>query len=260
MTSGQVRIIAIMNQKGGVGKTTTTVNLGHALALQGKQVAVIDMDPQGQVATSLGMDNQQMGIDVVLLEGDAIDTVKLHARDRLDLVPAGPRLNEFEHINEGGVERGHRLRKAIEASSLSDYDFILIDCPPSSGLLGVNAMFASSELIVPVSGDYLSLQGLSRMMQILKRSEEISGHRIKLWLVSTRMQLRRKLTAEVRKRVLKYFPGRVLFTPIRENVALAECPSFGKTIFDYRKKSSGAEDYFSLASDVLNRRAADGQE
>jgi chromosome partitioning protein len=255
MTTGHVRVIAIMNQKGGVGKTTTTVNLGHALALQGKQVALIDMDPQGQVATSLGLDNQQLGIDVVLLEGEAIDVVKHQARDNLDLVPAGPRLNEFEHINEGGVERGHRLRKAIEESSLSAYD-----CPPSSGLLGVNAMFASSELIVPVSGDYLSLQGLSRMMQILKRSEEISGHRIRLWLVSTRMQLRRKLTAEVRKRVLKYFPGRVLFTPIRENVALAECPSFGKTIFDYRKKSAGAEDYFTLASDVLNRRAADGQE
>jgi chromosome partitioning protein len=117
-------------------------------------------------------------------------------------------------------------------------------------------MFAANELLIPVSGDYLSLQGLSRMIQILKRAEELADHRIKLWLVSTRMQMRRKLTEEVRNRILKYFPGRVFFTPVRENVALAECPSFGKTIFDYRKKSPGAEDYMSLAEDVMSRRTA----
>ena len=153
---------------------------------------------------------------------------------------------------------GHRLREALQQSSLNQYDYVLIDCPPSSGLLGVNAMFAASELLIPVSGDYLSLQGLSRMIQILKRAEELAGHRIKLWLVSTRMQMRRKLTEEVRNRILKYFPGRVFFTPVRENVALAECPSFGKTIFDYRKNSPGAEDYLSLAQDVMSGRAADG--
>ncbi|HEC73064.1 MAG TPA: ParA family protein [Methylophaga aminisulfidivorans] len=258
MADSRVRIIAIMNQKGGVGKTTTTVNLGHALALADKRVALLDMDPQGQIATSLGFYDQQSGIDLVLLEGHGIDSVKLTARPNLDIVPAGQRLNEFEHIYEGGVERGHRLQKAINSSSLRTYDYVLIDCPPSSGLLGVNAMFAASELIIPVSGDYLSLQGLSRMMQVLKRSEELSGQKIKLWLVSTRMQLRRRLTTEVRNRVLKYFPGRVLHTPIRENVALAECPSFGKTIFDYRKKSAGAEDYLTLAEDLMIGRAAHG--
>lgn len=258
MTQHGARIIAIMNQKGGVGKTATTVNLGHALAQAGQQVALIDLDPQGQVATSLGLDNYQAGIDQVLLEGLAIDEVKIPARERLDLVVAGSRLSEFEYTSEGGIQRGYRLKTALQQSTLVQYDYVLMDCPPSSGLLGVNAMFAADELLIPVSGDYLSLQGLSRMIKILKRAETLAGHRIKLWLVSTRMQMRRKLTEEVRQRILKYFPGRVFLTPIRENVALAECPSFGKTIFDYRKQSPGAADYFALAHDVMNGRTADG--
>jgi chromosome partitioning protein len=147
-------------------------------------------------------------------------------------VPAGTQLNEFEHVTEGGSARGHKLRQAIESSSLQTQDFILIDCPPSSGLLGINAMFAAGEVLIPVSSDYLSLQGLSRMIPIVKRAESLSGHAIKLWLVSTRMDMRRRLAHEVRNRILKYFPGRVYQTIVRENVALAECPSFGKTIFE----------------------------
>jgi chromosome partitioning protein len=258
MAAAKSRIIAIMNQKGGVGKTTTTVNLGHALAKAGNRVALLDMDPQGQVATSLGFDNNLPGLDQVLLEDKAINDIKIPARENLDLIVAGSRLNEFEQLSSGGISRGKKLQTALHASSLRNYDYVLIDCPPSSGLLGVNAMFAAGELLIPVSGDYLSLQGLSRMMQILKRAEELAGHRIRLWLVSTRMQMRRKLTEEVRKRILKYFPGRVFYTPVRENVALAECPSFGKTIFDYRKNSAGAEDYQALALDLISGRTADG--
>jgi chromosome partitioning protein len=248
------RIIAIMNQKGGVGKTTTTVNLGHALALAGKKVTLLDMDPQGQVAISLGLKNDKGGLDRVLLEGDNLDDYLIAARDNLDVVCAGNNLADFEHVASGGSSRGHTLRRAIEASKLMASDFVLIDCPPSSGLLGINAMFAADELVIPVSGDYLSLQGLSRMMQILKRSESVIGHSIRLWIVSTRMQLRRRLTEEVRLRLLKYFPDRVLNTVIRENVSLAECPSFGKSVFEYKEKSAGAEDYQSLAQDLLSGR------
>jgi len=250
------RVIAIMNQKGGVGKTTTTINLGHALARAGKSVTLLDMDPQGQIATGLGLSNEQGGMDQVLLAGDALDDMVISAREQLNIVPAGNMLADFEHVTNGGSSRGKKLKNAIEASSLVEQDFILIDCPPSSGLLGVNAMFAADELIVPVSGDYLSLQGLSRMMQILKRAESLIGHQINLWLVSTRMQMRRRLTQEVRKRVLKYFPGRVFSTVIRENVSLAESPSFGKTIFDYKESSAGAEDYQSLAQDLLSGRTS----
>lgn len=245
-----------MNQKGGVGKTTTTINLGHALALAGQKVTLLDMDPQGQVATGLGFSNEQGGMDDVLLNGEALDNMVISARDRLDVVPAGSTLGDFEHVTTGGSTRGQKLKSAIENSSLVERDFVLIDCPPSSGLLGVNAMFAADELIVPVSGDYLSLQGLSRMMQILKRAESLIGREINLWLVTTRMQMRRRLTQEVRKRVLKYFPGRVFNTVVRENVSLAESPSFGKTIFDYKANSAGAEDYQSLAQDLLSGRTS----
>jgi len=251
------RIIAIMNQKGGVGKTTTTINLGHALARAGKKVTLLDMDPQGQVATGYGLDNKQGGLDQVLLDGEPLDDMIIEARDKVDVVAAGLRLADVEHLTEGGSSRGHKLRLAIEDSSLNKSDFVLIDCPPSSGLLGINAMFAADELLIPVSGDYLSLQGLSRMMQILKRAEALSGQDpVTLWLVTTRMQMRRRLTKEVRNKVLKYFPTRVFQTIIRENVALAECPSFGKTIFDYKISSAGAEDYQSLADDLLQGRTS----
>lgn len=250
------RVIAIMNQKGGVGKTTTTINLGHALALAGKKVTLLDMDPQGQVSTGLGLNNEQGGLDEVLLAGESLDNMVMSAREGLDVVPAGQSLSDFEHVTDGGSARGQKLKQAIENSSLVEQDFVLIDCPPSSGLLGINAMFAADELIVPVSGDYLSLQGLSRMMQILKRAESMIGRKLNLWLVSTRMQMRRRLTQEVRNRILKYFPGRVFNTVIRENVSLAESPSFGKTIFDYKGTSAGAEDYQSLAEDLLSGRTS----
>lgn len=243
-----------MNQKGGVGKTTTAVNLGHALALAGKKVTLLDMDPQGHVAISLGLTNEQGGLDRILLEGEKLDDYLIAARDNLDVVCAGNNLANFEQVVLGGSARGYTLRRAIEASTVMAGDFVLIDCPASSGLLGINAIFAADELVIPVSGDYLSLQGLSRMMAILKRSESVLGHSIRLWIVSTRMQLRRRLTEEVRLRILKYFPGRVLNTVIRENVSLAECTSFGKSVFEYKDKSAGAEDYQSLAQDLLEGR------
>ncbi len=245
-----------MNQKGGVGKTTTTINLGHALALAGKKVTLLDMDPQAQIATGYGLDAALPGIDEVLLDQIHLDELTLSVKDNLMVVPAGKRLADFEHTIKGGSERAYVLQKAIAVSSLSEQDFVLIDCPPSSGLLGMNAMFAATEVLVPISGDYLSLHGLSRMMQILKGAESFTGQSIKLWLVSTRMQLRRRLTQEVRNKILKYFPGRVLNTVIRENVSLAESPSFGQTIFDYKNTSAGAEDYSALAQDLLKGRTS----
>jgi chromosome partitioning protein len=245
-----------MNQKGGVGKTTTVINLGHALALLGKKTILLDIDPQGQVATGLGLDNSQSGMDDVLINGESIDDKLVEARANLIVVPAGTRLAEFEMMTSGGSSRGYKLKQAIDNLSLADVDFVLIDCPPSTGLLGLNAMFAVDEMIVPVSGDYLSLQGLSKLMQTLKRVQTLSGKEIVLWLASTRMQMSRRLTHEVRKRILKYFPGRVFQTVIKECVALAESPSFGKSIFDYKKDSKSAEDYQSLAQDLISGRTS----
>ena len=246
-------MIAVMNQKGGVGKTTTTLNLAHALAMAGKSVTVVDMDPQAHLTVSLGAEEQlQSGIDEVLMGESTIEDVRIKVRDNLHLIPAGSRLGELEQVSSGGAKRGWLLRDALQ--DLSNEDMVLIDCPPSSGMLTMNAMLAANEMLIPVAGDYLSLHGLSRLLNILKHIETRLKHATKKWMVVTRFHGRRKLANEVRGKLMEYFPGQVLATPIRETVALAESPSFGQSIFEYQKSSNGAKDYFDLADDLLKGR------
>ncbi|WP_126454262.1 ParA family protein [Sulfuriflexus mobilis] len=248
-----MRMIAVMNQKGGVGKTTTTLNLAHALALAGKSVTVIDMDPQAHLTASFGAEmKMQSGIDEVLLGESDINDVRVKVRDKLQLIPAGTRLGELEQVATGGARRGWLLSDAVKG--LPGQDFVLIDCPPSSGMLTMNAMLAAKEMLIPVAGDYLSLHGLSRLLNILKHIETRLKHATKKWMVVTRFHGRRKLANEVRGKLMDYFPGQVLATPIRETVALAESPSFGQTIFEYQKSSNGAKDYLELADDLLKGR------
>jgi len=249
-----MRVIAIINQKGGVGKTTTTMNLAHALARDGHRVLAIDLDPQANLTTGLGLvEKNQAGIANVFIDGLALADVTRQVRENLALVPAGDRLGEFEYIRDRGRERGFLLQYSIRDSS-AEKDFILIDCPPSSGILGMNALLAANEVVIPVTGEYFSLQGLSRQMQIFDYVETSLNRHTKKWLVMTRYNERRKLARKVRDSVVHYFPNRVLKTPIRETVALAESPAFGKTIFDYRTKNRGAEDYQQLAFDIINSR------
>jgi len=248
------RVIAIMNQKGGVGKTTTSLNLAHALAKSGKHVLLLDTDPQAHLSASFGMHGLGMsGMDSVLLDGDGIDDVCMEVREGLSLVPAGDRLGELEFISAGGASRGYRLSHAIDESA-QDWDYILIDCPPSTGLLGMNCLLAAKELLIPVSSDYLALHGLSRLMSIINNIESRLNRDTKKWLVVTRYQHRRRLARGVLEKLIRYFPDQVLQTLIRETVSLAESPGFGKTIFDYRKSSHGAEDYLSLALDLMEGR------
>jgi len=246
-------VIAVMNQKGGVGKTTTTLNLAHALAMSGKAVTVVDMDPQSHLTASFGAELQeQAGIDSVIRGDNKISDVKIKVRENLHLIPAGSRLGELEQIAVGGAKRGWLLHDALKR--IRNQDYIFIDCPPSSGMLTMNALLAAKEMLIPVSGDYLALHGLSRLLGILKHVEVRLKHTTKKWLVVTRFHNRRKLAREVHDKLLNYFPGQVLATPIRENVSLAESPSFGKTIFEYKKSCNGAQDYRDLAEDLLKGR------
>ena len=246
-----MRKIAVISQKGGVGKTTTSMNLAHALALIGKKVLLIDMDPQANLSTSLGIHgNDVKGIAAVLLKSEFIGDQIVSLKEGLDLIPAGGRLGELEFLSDGGSKRGFLLENAI-GKLRGEYDFLLIDCPPSAGLLGMNAMLAVNELLIPVSSDYLSMQGLSRLLGIIQHIEERLNRSSKKWIVVTRFYRRRRLAKEVREKLLNYFPGRVLNTAIRESVALAESPSYGVSIFDYKKLSYGAQDYLSLAKDIL---------
>jgi chromosome partitioning protein len=247
-----MRRIAVINHKGGVGKTTTTLNLAHALALAGRKVLALDMDPQGQLGAGLGVHDAQAGLDAVLLDGEPLEKTLVGARERLLLAPAGGRLAEYEFV-EGGAERGTRLKEAIEQAP-NGHDVALIDAPPSTGLLAMNALLAVDEVLVPVCGDYLSLHALGRFMRVLEHIDDALGRKTRTWIALTRFHARRRLAGEVRAKLVEYFPGRVLVTAVRESAPLAESPGSGKTIFEYRAGSHGAQDYTALAQDLLDGR------
>ena len=259
-----MRVIAIMNQKGGVGKTTTTLNLAHALALQGQKVLMLDMDPQGHLGSCFGIDaHTSAGMDDVLLEEQYLHNAIKEVRENLFLVPAGSRLGEIETkphheiisgTSDVAKRPGYHLHDALAVMDDNAFDYILVDCPPASGLLAMNAILACDEFIVPVTGDYLALQGLSRLIKVVNHIEQTLQRTTKKWFVLTRFQKQRKLAQQIRDKMVGYFPNQVFATAIRENVALAESPGFAKTIFEYRPKSNGAEDYQCLALDLLEQR------
>ncbi|OOZ38573.1 hypothetical protein BOW53_15045 [Solemya pervernicosa gill symbiont] len=245
-----MRVIAVINQKGGVAKTTTTANLASALARSGKRVTVIDLDPQGHLATYLGVNERRLaGVDRLLLADESLSSVTMDVRDNLTLVPAGSNLDAVEQMTNGRLAKSKLLKQVIN-ESLTDQDYVLMDCPPASGLLDIFALYAAKEVLIPVNGDHLSLHGLSHFIGTLKKVESVLGHKIPLHIALTRFHPRRRLARDVMQKLLEYFPGRVLATPVRETAALAECPSFGKTIFEYRPRSVGANDYRQLAQDL----------
>lgn len=249
------RIIAVVNQKGGVGKTTTVVNLGHALALEGHRTTLLDLDPQGHLAASLGVFRRpSKGIAEVMQGRVGLDEVLINNRNRLFLIPAGPSLGDYE-VPEDPVAKLRLLAQVLDGQFGED-EIVLIDCPPSSSWLVVNALFAADEVLIPVTGDYLGLNGLAHLMMSIKKIQRHRHSPLQYWIVLSRFYPTRKLSKEVVDKLNEHFAGHILNTAIRETAVLTECPAMGRTIFECRTKSKVADDFKALVDDLLKRRTS----
>lgn len=249
------RVVAIVNQKGGVGKTTTAVNLGASLALLGKRVLLVDLDPQGNTTTGLGIDKREVeGRDVyaVLLDRVPLDEiVRATDVDGLAIAPSTLGLAGAEIELVGALQRELRLRGSLVGVA-AGYDFVLIDCPPSLGLLTVNALAAAHEIIIPVQAEYYALEGLSQLTTILAKVRAgLNPELAILGVLITMFDGRTRLATEVVDEVNRFFPQRVFQTQIPRNIRLSEAPSFGKPAVLFDPKSRGAQAYISLARETI---------
>ncbi len=249
------RVIAIVNQKGGVGKSTTAVNLGASLALLGQRVLIVDIDPQGNTTTGVGIDKRAVERDIynVLLQRVSIaDVTRPTEVENLAIVPATINLAGAEVELVSTLQRENRLKSALSAI-LHDYDIVLIDCPPSLGLLTINALTAATELIIPVQAEYYALEGLSQLVAIVRRVKEgLNPELVIRGVLITMFDGRTKLATEVLEEVHRYFPDRVFHTQIPRNIRLSEAPSYGKPAILFDVKSRGAQAYLSLARELAS--------
>ena len=252
------RTFTIANQKGGVGKTTTTDNLAAALAATKRRVLLIDMDPQGNATMGSGIDKNalQLSICDVLLGDASASQVLLHAREAgYDILPANADLTaaEVQLMNKIGRER--QLVLAIDTLR-DNYDYILIDCPPSLNMLTVNALVAANGVVVPMQCEYYALEGLSSLLDTIEQIRINVNPDIRLeGLLRTMYDPRNNLSNDVSSELVEYFGDRVYRTVIPRNVALAEAPSHGQSILKYNKNSRGSMAYLALAGEVLRREA-----
>jgi chromosome partitioning protein len=250
------RIIAIVNQKGGVGKTTTAVNLGASLAILGSRVLLIDIDPQGNTTSGLGIDKRSISSDiysVLLAEAPIGSAVVGTGIPGLDAIPATLALAGAEIELVAALSRETRLRRALEPL-VERYDYILIDCPPSLGLLTLNALTAAGEVVIPVQAEYYALEGLSQLTTIVGRIREALNPSLHIsGVLVTMFDGRTRLASDVLDEVHAFFPSQVFKTQIPRNIRLSEAPSYGKPVALLDVKSRGAQAYMALAREVAAR-------
>lgn len=245
------QIVAVLNQKGGVGKTTSTINLGAYFAKSGKSVLIVDFDPQGNATSGLGIDKNSLDAtmyDVLFSKVGAEHCVQETNVDGLYILPANPNLASAEVELVGRLQRELVLKTVL--ASLS-YDIILIDCPPSLGLLTVNALTAANHLLIPVQAEYYALEGLSQLLSVVQRVRAGLNPQLGLLgVVVTMYDSRTSLSEQVYGELEKHFQDKLLKTVIPRNVRLAEAPSHGKPIADHDKWSKGARAYKALAKEI----------
>ncbi|GIN65620.1 sporulation initiation inhibitor protein Soj [Bacillus sonorensis] len=247
------KIIAITNQKGGVGKTTTSVNLGACLAYIGKRVLLVDIDPQGNATSGIGIekaDVDQCVYDILVDDADVKDVIKTTSVENLDVIPATIQLAGAEIELVPTISREVRLKRALE-SVKQNYDFMIIDCPPSLGLLTINALTASDSVVIPVQCEYYALEGLSQLLNSVRLVQKHLNTDLMIdGVLLTMLDARTNLGIQVIEEVKKYFRDKVYKTIIPRNVRLSEAPSHGKPIILYDPRSRGAEVYLDLAKEV----------
>lgn len=259
---GRPRILALANQKGGVGKTTTAINLGTALAAIGERVLIVDLDPQGNASTGLGIDRRNRNCstyDVLIGEAKLREAIIPTAVPRLHIASSTMDLSGLELELGAARDRAFRLRDAIadlntDAASGNDYTYVLVDCPPSLNLITVNAMAASHAILVPLQCEFFALEGLSQLLQTVEQvrstlNPTLTIHGIVLTMFDARNNLSNQVVADVRQ----FMGAKVYDTMIPRNVRISEAPSYGKPVLVYDLKCVGSDAYLRLATEVIQR-------
>jgi chromosome partitioning protein len=245
------KVISISNHKGGVGKTTSAINIGAGLQSLGKKILLIDLDPQANLSQSLGLIDQKKNIYGALRGEYRLQPINV--APGLDVIPSTLDLSGAEVELSGEAGREFILRELIEPLR-SKYDYILIDCPPSLGLLTINSFTASDEVFIPLQAQYLAIQGLSKLVEIIDKIKSRLNKKLRVGGVFiTQYDSRKVLNRDVVETIQANFKKEIFKTKIRDNVALAEAPTQGEDIFRYQPKSYGAEDYLALCREILKR-------
>ena len=251
------KIVAIFNQKGGVGKTTTCVNFAAALGQKGKKTLLVDCDPQGNTTSGVGLDKSEIensSYDILIDDVSAKDAVVKTEFKNLSVLPADMNLAGAELELAENENRFKALKKAL-ATVIMDYDYIIIDCPPSLGLISLNALTAADTVIVPLQCEYYALEGLSQLLGTIRTVKQHYNEHLELeGVLYTMYDTRLKLNQQVMEEVEQYFPGKAYKTKIPRSVKLAEAPSFGKPIFYYEKYSKPAFAYKKFTDEFLKKQ------
>ena len=249
-----LKILSIVNQKGGVGKTTTSINLSACLHKMKRKVLLIDLDPQSNATRGSGIDSASLKSsvnDVLLNRASIKESIVLSEYDGYDLLPATPALTESEVSLVSKNDREFILKNILKAIS-SDYDYILMDCPPSLNILTVNSLVSATGVLIPVQCEFYALQGLSELVNTVNQIQNSSNESLKIeGILRTMFDSRNNLSNDVSEQLAEYFPSELYKTKIPRNIRVAEAPSYGKSILQYDGLSKGSLSYYSLAGEII---------